>query len=211
MAEETNTQTNQLNIASKYLNKKNIKTAVIALILLVIALVAYFYRGEVVAATVNGQPVSRYAVVTALEKQGGQQVLDTLITKALIRQEARKQGVQVAEEDIEAKISEIELNLSSQGMTLEQALKEQGMTRAELNEELSIQIELEKLVSSDASVSDEEVNEYIAQNELKPADVTDVLKEQIKEQIMQQKKSAAIDDFITQIRQEAKVEYLKKY
>src|SRR5688572_16109970 len=47
----------------------------------------YFLRGVFVAATVNGKPISRLALVKELEKQNGKETLNSLVTKELIFQE----------------------------------------------------------------------------------------------------------------------------
>ena len=43
-----------------------------------------YSKGLLVAATVNGSPISRWAVIGNLEKQAGKQALDSLITEKLI-------------------------------------------------------------------------------------------------------------------------------
>ncbi len=57
---------------------------------IIAAALLYYFRSAFVAATVNGQPISRLSLVRELEKQGGKQAMDSLITKTLIDQEAKK-------------------------------------------------------------------------------------------------------------------------
>src|SRR3989344_3487745 len=57
------------------------------LVLILVAIgLAYYFKGFFVAALVNGQPILRWSVITEVEKQGGQEVLDRKITEALIFQ-----------------------------------------------------------------------------------------------------------------------------
>src|SRR5581483_10957610 len=90
------------------------------------AFLAYRYRGILVAASVNGQPVSRLSVISMLEKEGGKQVLDNLITNSLILQEAKKQNVSVNLSEIQSEEDKIQAQLKTSGSDLDTALASQG-------------------------------------------------------------------------------------
>src|SRR3972149_1263490 len=80
--------------------------------LIVLAIVfVYYFKGLFVAALVNGQPITRLDVIQELEKRGGQQTLSSLITQALILQEARKQGVDVTKTEVDDEVKKVEDNL----------------------------------------------------------------------------------------------------
>ncbi len=74
---------------------------------LVIAAVLYYIKGWFFAAVVNGQPVSRLAVVNQLEKTGGKQTLDSLINQSLILQEAKKLKITVSNKEVDDEIKRI--------------------------------------------------------------------------------------------------------
>ena len=63
----------------------------IPLIIVLLAVLAYVGMQQLVVATVNGVPVSRITLLKEMESQIGEQVLDSLITRQLIVQEAKKQ------------------------------------------------------------------------------------------------------------------------
>lgn len=187
------------------------------LILIVAALVIvgalYYFRGLFIAATVNGQPVSRFSVIQQLEKQGGKQTLDSLISKALIIQEAQKQNVTVSKAEIDAEIKKISESLEKQGQNLDQALSLQGMTKADLEEQIKIQKMLEKIVGKNVKVTDKEINEYIEKNKsLIPENMQpEEVKKTVEQQIKQQKLNEEVQIWLENLRSKAKINYLVNY
>lgn len=176
------------------------------IIILVIALL-YVFKGVFVAALVNGEPISRISVVSELEKQSGKATLESLITKRLILQEAKKRNVAVGQKDIDAEIKKIEANLKGQGTTLDEALSLQGMTKAQLVSEIEVQIALQKLVSSDVKVSDKEVEEFLTTNKAQfPEGTTEeAMKKEATDQIKSQKLQEKTQAFLADLKKKAKV------
>jgi foldase protein PrsA len=101
-------------------------------LIILIAAGVYFGKGLLVAALVNGTPVTRYSVISSLEKSQGQSALDNLVTESLIKQEIKKANVTVTPAEVDAEIAKIEAQVAAQGSTLDAALAEQNMTRKKL-------------------------------------------------------------------------------
>jgi len=101
-----------------------------------------------------------------IEKQGGKSILDSLITDTLIKNEAKKKGIIISEDEVNQEIKTIEASVTEQGGTLEQALLQQGMTKESLRESVKNQKIIEKLFADKLKVTDAEVNKYIAENEI---------------------------------------------
>jgi hypothetical protein len=81
--------------------------------------VAFLYtKGFIVAATVNGSPISRLAVIQDLEKQGGKQALEAMVDKKLIETELAKNGITIEVDDVDAKIKEIEAQVATKVVRL---------------------------------------------------------------------------------------------
>lgn len=194
----------------KYATKRN---GIILLVLILLGVGIYFFKSFFIAATVNGQPISRLQVVQELEKQSGKQTLESLVTKNLILQEMEKKNITVSSEEVTSEIKKIEDALKQQGRTLSDALMQQGLTRAELEEQLKIQKMIEKLFSKDAVVSDKEVDAYIEENkEALPADQEEsALKTTIKEQLKQQKLTTKFQTWLEGLQKQAKIEYYVNY
>src|SRR3990167_8116488 len=130
------------------------RTAVIAVAILLLGGLGYYYKNLLVVATVNGSPISRWSVLSQLEASSGKSVLDSIITKKLIENEAASKNVSVTAEDVDTEIKSIEERLKSQNTTLETALKSENMTMEKLKEQVTINKALQKLVADKLAVSD---------------------------------------------------------
>lgn len=192
---------------------KNRRYITLALILVLVLGALYLLRSFFVAAIVNGQPISRVSVVNELEKQSGKQVLDTVVTKTLILQEAKKQNVTVSQEEINQETKKIEDNVKKQGQTLDQVLALQGMDRAALVEQIRIQKTVEKILGKDIKVTDKEVDAYIETNkEALGADPTsNESKASVKQQLTQQKLSEKFQTWLDGLKKKAKINYFVSY
>lgn len=182
-------------------------------VLLAIVLGAWFGKGLVVAATVNGAPISRLSVVKELEKQSGKAALESLIRKKLIDDEVRGKNILVSKDEIDQEMKKIEAQVALQGGTLNDVLQQQGMTEEQLREQIEVQKKIEKLLGDKVSVSDAEVEAYATKNKIEfpkdqqPEEAKASLKEQLKQQKFQQEAQGWISDLTTK----AKIQYYVNY
>jgi foldase protein PrsA len=180
----------------------------------IIAFIALLYVlwSVLVAATVNGQPISRIAVIRELERQGGKQALDSLVTKSLITQEAQKKNISVSQKEVDDELKKIDANLAKQGQKLDQVLTLQGMTKAQLVDQIRLQKMIEKMIGK-VSVTDKEIADYIESNkESLPQDQSeDDLKKNVKTQLEQQKLNQKAQALLESLRKNAKVSYHVSY
>lgn len=189
------------------------KYVIFALAIIIVGALLYFGRGLFVAAIVNGQPISRIAVVKEAEKQSGQQALQGLIVDTLIQQEAKKKNVEVTEKEIDDEIKKVEESLAQQGQKLDDFLKTRGLTRNDVRARIVLQKKVEKIVGQDVTVSDEEVTQYLEENkDFLPTDQSEEeLKKSIAESLKQQKLNSKINDWLTSLQTQAKIQYFVQY
>ena len=189
--------------------KKRVWAAFLIIIIIILALGVYFFRSLFIVAAVNGQPIWRLTLIRELEKQSGKEALDALISKTLVLQEAKKQNVIVGKEEIDQEIKKLEENFSKQGQDLNQILSGQGISKEGLAEQVRFQKIIEKILGKDINVTDQEVSDYIKQNEsLLPKDSTaEELKLTVKRQLEQQKMSEKIQSWISSLQDSAKIIY----
>lgn len=206
--EETPTAPSSAPAAIK-LSKRSL---LIGAVILLLAVALYTFRSLFIAATVNGQPISRLAVIQELEKQGGKQTINNLVTKTLIEQEAQKKNVVVSQNDVDDEIKKIEDNLAKQGQKLDQLLQMQGMNRDTLKAQIKTQKMVEKLVGP-VKVTDTEVTAYIEANKasLPPTEDEAAQKKNVKLQLEQQKISEKAQALLQKLQQDAKINYLVNY
>jgi foldase protein PrsA len=169
----------------------------------------FVFKSLFLAAMVNGQPISRISIIKELERQQGKQLLDSLVTEALINQEAKKKNINVTQADIDSEIGKISENLKQQNQDLDQALQMQGMTRADLNSKIKTDLELQKLVGADIVVTDDEINDYLTKNKdslPKDAKVED-LKPTVKQMLTQQKQRDKVQTWLNDVKAKASINY----
>lgn len=136
------------------------KKKVIAGAAVVLALAGlWWYKTKTwpVAAVVNYQPITRYQIEKSLFEQGGEQVADSMITEALVKQELAKLGVAPSETEIDAKVEDIKKGLQ-EGQELDKLLADSGMTMKQLRERIGMQLGVEKAVTDKVKIASDEAD-----------------------------------------------------
>ncbi len=187
-----------------------------SLILLLILGLIYFSIRFFLAASVNGQLVNRLSVIKDLEKQGGKKVLDAIILKTLINQEAKKRKMSISQQEVDAELLKIESNVTSQGATLDVLLQQQGMTKSDLIGEIKLQLLVTKMAGNNISVTGKEIDDYLASQKEQPSlgltqSAPEITRDQAKTAIKQQKLQVKIQTFVADLKSKAKISYFIKY
>jgi len=200
------------------LKKINLVPLVIFLIgVFILVFLFLFARKNLIVASINGQPLTRFEVIKTLEKQGGKQIVDNLVSEILLTQKAEKENIEVTDQEIEAEIKKIEKQLKEQNTDLATALAAQGWTQEDLEKNLEkdreFKLLLDKLFADKTKVTDKEVNKYLEENRASfPEGMTDKeLKKSIREQLESQKLSSAAQELLGQLKEEANIKYYINY
>ena len=190
----------------------SMKTAIIIAVIIAIGVLAYVYKGIFIAATVNGSPILRLAVIQKLEKTSGTNLLDSLINEKLIQNEARAKNIIVSDDEINDQIKAIESQVAMQGNTLDAALAAEGMSMDDLKKQIMFQKEIEKLLADTINVTDEEVLQYIEDNKIQiPQGQEAELTGQIKSEMRNQKLNTEAQALITNLKSKAKIQRFVDY
>lgn len=177
---------------NKYKKNKFVILAVI--IILIVAFVSY-KKSWFIAATVNGSPISNFAVLKEEDSQYRKQIIDQLTSEKIILDEAQKKGVKVSDSDIDAKIAEIEKQYGG-AAGFDATLAQQGLTRSSVRGQIKLSLALEKLYGSEIAVTPDEVTKFIEQNKSQMQSTTsadlekeanDIIKSQKQSQVFSQK------------------------
>lgn len=142
-------------------------TIFIALVVVGVALavIYYYQRGEEIAATVNGEQITKEQLHEAMLAQGGREILDQLISKVLVAKEAQNRGITVSEEEIDEQLNTIiEENFAGQEESFNQAIEQYGLTIDSVREDIRIQLLMEKIASVDLEPTEEELETYFTEN-----------------------------------------------
>ena len=207
------TRPQEIKVGSSFLSRFKTRKFLILLLIIIVGGVLFYFKGLFIVATVNGQPVTRIALIQELEKRNGKQMLSSLVTQILIEQEAQKQNISVSKEEIDNEVKKVEEGLKKQGQTLDAALGFQGLTKNDFIAQIKLQKLVEKMLAKDIKVTDKEVADYIATNkdsiptDLKPEEVTASAKQQLE----QQKLSTKAQPWIEGLQSKAKINYFVNY
>lgn len=187
----------------------------IVLVIIGIALLLYFFQDKYMFAKVNGKPITTFAVLQELEqvkRNEVAEVVNIMIDKSLLLQEAQKRGISISEEEIDKEMQKTEEALKQSGQTLDSQLALLGMTREGLRENYRIQKSVEKMIGK-SEVSDEEINKYIEQNKdvLPPDQEEQQIRKTVREQLSQQKLGQAYQELITNLRKNADIQEFRPY
>lgn len=189
-------------VSSKKINSKYF---ILGVVVLVLAVLLWKNKGWVVAATVNNQPVWRWDLEKRLVGQFGNQTVDELVSESLIKQATAKNNVTVSKTEVDNKVAEIEKTLAGK-ITIKDALAQQGMTIDDFRRQVELQLMLEKLTASSVVVSDKEIQDYIDKNKSTMTATNDAdLKIETRKILSAGKQSAALRDYFTNLRSQAKI------
>lgn len=179
----------------------------VALMVLVVGLIAIFVsnKGLLVAAVVDGKPIFRWDLNRVLVSRFGQQTLDGMISERLIAEEAAKSGVSVSQADIDEKTKSLVDSLGG-GMSIDQLLQYQGMSRADFDSQLKLQLTVEKLLGKDITITDDEVANYIATSSANLTATDEAgMRDEARQAIMSEKINVKLQPWFTQIKAKAKI------
>lgn len=169
----------------------------------------FYFKNVFLVASVNGEIIDRLSLIREMDKQTGKRTLQSLVSKALILQEAKKQNASVSQKEIDEEIKKIEQSFEGSGQKLDTVLASQNLTKADLVEQVTMQKLIEKMLAKDIKVSDKEISESMSQagGEVTEATEQAKLKDSIQEQLRQQKLSEKFQSWITDLQSKAKITY----
>lgn len=178
-------------------------------LIVLVAVVGFVWsknKGWLLAATIDGRPVTRSELNQRMTQRFGSQMLEAMIGEKLIMNEAAKQGSVVSDDEVKQKITEVEKSLSG-SMSLDDSLKMQGITLAEFENQVRIQLVIEKMLSREVSVSAEEVAEYVKNNAKTMTASTDAeRKTEAENQIKGNKMAQKFSEWFAKLKDSAKIE-----
>jgi foldase protein PrsA len=196
------------------LKKVKVNKLGMGLIALAIVLGALFYfKSFFIAATVNGQPISRFEILKRLEKTDGKTALDNVITEILVVQEAKKLNVLATDAEINTEIAKVEEQLKASNQTLEAVLLAQRVSMNEFRYRIMLQKTVEKILDAKAVVTEEEISKFIEDNKasipegMQQSEVRTLVQEQLKTQ----KLGTEFQTWLEMVKGKANINYLVKY
>lgn len=133
-----------------------------------------------VLATVNGEPITREALVQRLLSYHGKSSLEAMINRMLVNQEAKRAGVTVSDAELDPRVALIKNQLGgAEGYA--RWLDQSGLTQAQHREQVRATLLTEKIVAKTDPIKDAELEEAVVRiillpNETEAQSVSKILK-----------------------------------
>lgn len=182
------------------------RRGVIILIVIALLLLFFFKKNLLVAAMVNGQPITSLELNQRLYQTSKDQVLNQMINERIIQQEAAKKGVNVTSQQIQDKMAEVEKTYGGAD-SFNALLAQQGLTRDQFAQQTKIQLMVEALYKNDITPTDDEINKFMDQNKSLPEATDEAkFKETAVSQITQQKLSTVFNQKFPELRQQSNIQ-----
>jgi len=125
----------------------------------IIDFVFQYVNNDMSIAMVNGERISRKEYYRELHLAAGSQISEKLIEDAIIRQEAKKTGITVAQEDIDQVIDDYIAYVGGEEV-FNQLMEQQGTSREEIEKSLETTFMLKEMVIENINPTDEELETF---------------------------------------------------
>jgi hypothetical protein len=161
-----------------------------------------------IAAVVGISPITRFQVDQELYKQNGKAMLDNIITQKLVENELANKKVNVSEQEVNDQLDSIKKNMGPDmtDQKFNELLASRGLTLEEVKKQIRMQLEIEKLLSGQATVSAEEVDKYVKENSQYLTGSSEAEKKVEAQSILkQQKLQSVIQTWVDGLRNQAKI------
>jgi len=141
-----------------FIRKLGSLSLVSKLLIVIVVLAVMQYKYVFVPAVVNNQPIFSWSYIARLHELGGPTVMDGLIRERLVRQAAKESGIEVSDEELNVEIDKWAERFEESG-GFESWLSDQGLMRKDFEEQITLNLIIERLVEDLVEVTDEEVEE----------------------------------------------------
>jgi hypothetical protein len=174
---------------------------IIALIIIVVGVFAWYNKGLFVAGNINGHIVTTPSFYNSLVKADGSQVFDSVVQETLVKQEASKKKITASKAEIDKKVADLEKNLGGKE-NLDVALTQNNTTMDQLRKQLEMQILVEKILADQIKVTDAEITKYINDNKATNPSITHA---QASDQVKNQKLNDKFTTWYANLKSKAKI------
>ena len=134
----------------------NSKLLGLMLIIVLIGLLTYKLGPKLVPAVVDNQLVTRFELWSRLEKSYGAQALDDMVNEKILDAAIAKSGVKVDQAKLDDQIKALEKQFEATG-GLDEALKQRGLSRKDLEDQIRTQLAVEILLADKITPSEADV------------------------------------------------------
>lgn len=171
------------------------------------------WQERTAAAVVNGEVVPKDLLVRRMMQSYGVDTVDRIVGEVLVLQEGKKNKITVTRAEIDAQIADIEKQIAPE--KLADALSQRRLTRADLEQQIIVQLTAEKLLGRDIQISDQQIEAYFKENgsvlaEAKGKTVAelklDEVRDEIRKQIFVREVSGKYNTWLEELRKNSQIQ-----
>jgi len=180
-------------------------------------LLIQYLNNDYSVAVVNGERVSKKEYYKLLDQAYGESISETLIEYSLIRQEAKLQGIELTQEEIDEELQNT-IDYVGGEESFEQLLETNGITRDDVIDQIELSLLTTKILAPTIEYVEEDVKEFFDEySELIFPDETEALeegelldydeyKEETEEVYINQQVEDMKSTWLTELKAEAKIQ-----
>lgn len=190
-----------------FIDRVRSRPKVLVGVIILLAVSAFFLanKGLLVAAVVNGKPIWRWDLNTILTARYGKQTLEGMISEKLIADAANKASVAVSPAEIVQKEQEVVRGLG-ENVNIDDLLKYQGVSRKEFDDQIKLQLTVQKILGKDIQITDGDISNFIATNRATlVATEEGALRVEAKQVILETKIGEKVQPWFTTLKDKAKI------
>lgn len=193
------------SIPEQIRNFRPSRNQLITVAILALAGLLYLNKSWIVAATVNGQPISSLEVNRRLNSAYRETILAEIINETIVEQEAAKKGVMVSRAEVNNRLAEEEKAYGGHE-TFEAILAQQGIGYADYQRRTQLILTMERLYQKEVEPTEEELKNFMTENANLP-EATDEAKFQAlaETSVKQQKFTSIISEKFPELKKSADI------
>lgn len=131
--------------------------------LTVLVLASCSDEGDKTIATVNDAKITQGQLNDALMKQYGDEVLESLMTKEIVKQESEKLKIKVSDDEIKEEYDSYVQKYGDENTFIE-SIKRYKMTKEDVMDDIKNYLLTVKLLEKDIKITDEDLKAYYEEN-----------------------------------------------
>ena len=125
-----------------------------------------WFRNFIPIAIVDGQFVNRTEFVSLLVEQAGKSVMQKIVIKKYVNDEAKRRKIKVTKEELQEQIKFVSDRLKREHATFEQYLAVQKLTERQFLEEMDLQLKVKKIFGPGILVTTKEIDQYLKDHKI---------------------------------------------
>lgn len=183
----------------------NTKLLYLFVLFLALGVLLLTNKSLLIAAIVNGNPVWSWQLNKVMTSRFGKQTLEGIISEQLIADEARRSGVIVNQQDIDAKQADIVKSLGG-NVNIEDLLKYQGMTKTDFDDQIRLQLTVQKILGKDVTIAESDIDSFIASNGAQLVATEEAaMRVEARQAIIDQKVGEKLQPWFLELKEKAKI------